>query len=69
MFDGSEYGPDYLTFDQGAILELLSHEEADTDWAYGSSDKQVGWFPHRYFVPADPASTGGTANVLETLDV
>ena len=49
-FDGSEYGSDYLTFENNAVLELIQYKpDKDTEftdgWAWGKTGDRKGWFP------------------------
>lgn len=47
-FDGSTYGPDYLVFRRGDVIEWLGRDNECGGWAYGVHFGRGGWFPEAY---------------------
>ena len=57
-FRGEEYGPDYLTFEEGELVMLAVFKEEDEGWAVGVRihDNTRGRFPPKFWAPlAEPS--------------
>ena len=59
-FDGTEYGPDYLSFKERDVIVDVAGSEVSQGWAWGCvvlpEDRlsEPGWYPQEWVEKAEP---------------